>query len=90
MMNPMQVAKNRSARLVAEARTPAYSTVTPAPQAREHLTMVEIDDPCGGRFWSRPIKDSEVDKYISDHLSLGYEISDVDHAASCWCFKGGN
>ena len=84
-MNPNKVAQNRTARLVRESVTPTYSTSTPAPRAREHMTVVELETGCG-RYWSKPMKDSEVDTYLSKR-PLSYEVSDIDHAAACWCFE---
>lgn len=79
-MNPMQVAKARTARLVREAQTPVYSTET---KVREHLTVVEMDSGMG-RYWSKPMPDSEVEDYIN-RTPQSYEVSDIDHAARCWC-----
>lgn len=50
-MNPIQVAQNRTARLVAEARTPVYTTDTVG--AREHARERAIrwaEDFCGPEF----------------------------------------
>lgn len=80
-MNPMMVAQNRTARLVREASTPVYSTSTPA---REHLSVVEVEFDTGGRFWTKPMPDSEVDAYIGD-LPESMYLSDIDHAGKCWC-----
>ena len=84
-MNPNMVARNRTARLVREATTPTYSTATPTPREREHLSVVEIEVDRGGRYWSKPMPDSEVRGYI-DSKPSGYGVSDIDHAAKCWCF----
>lgn len=81
-MNPMMVAKNRTARLVREAQTPVYTTSTPAPVEREHLTAVEIDTDFG-RYWSH-MPDSDVDAFCDRYPG---EISDIDHSAKCWCQK---
>jgi hypothetical protein len=79
-MNPMQVAQNRTARLVREATTPTYSTSTPA---REHLMMVEVETDTGYRHWAT-MRESQVDTYVSEiHPSDG--LSDIDHSAKCWC-----
>ena len=83
-MNPMDVAKNRTARLVREATTPVYTTAT-APVVREHITAVELEDDFG-RHWSHML-DSEVDAYLTDMAVLGYGVSDIDHSAKCWCQK---
>lgn len=82
-MNPMMVAKNRTARLVAEARKPAYSTVT-RPKVREHLKVVELESDLGGRWWSRPMRESEVAEYIGNSM-----VSDIDCSAKCWCVSEG-
>lgn len=71
---------NRTARLVAEANTPVYTTVT---KAREHYMAIEIDSGIG-RYW-RKVKESQVDEYIAN-LAPSYSISDLDHSAQCWCF----
>lgn len=81
---PAQVASNRTARLVAEATTPVYSTTTPE---REHLEMVELeDDDYGYRAW-HTMPTSEVAGFIALYTSRGYSLSDIDHAAKCWCQK---
>lgn len=80
---PNNLVANRTARLVAEARTPTYTTATPV---REHLTVVEVEGDMGGRRWSRPMRDSQVNAYCDD-LPEGYSVSDIDHAAKCWCFR---
>jgi len=80
-MNPAAVARNRTARLVREANTPVYTTET---KVREHLSVVEMDSGMG-RYWSKPMPDSEVDAYI-DATPASYDVSDIDHAAKCWCF----
>ncbi len=84
-MNPMQVAQNRTARLVREATTPTYTTVTPV---REHMMVVELEHEWGGRIWSKPMPDSAVDAYLDSYEGSSYGVSDIDHAAKCWCFKG--
>lgn len=84
-MNPNQAFANRTARLVREAQTPVYSTETKVAE-REHLSVVEMDSGMG-RYWSAPMKDSEVDAYI-DGTPQSYDVSDIDHAAKCWCFRG--
>ena len=39
-MNPSKVAQNRTARLVREAATPVYSTVTPVPDPNERMARI--------------------------------------------------
>jgi hypothetical protein len=82
-ISPAQVAANRTARLVRE-NSPVlrYSTTTPK---REHLMVVEMDEEYYGRHWSRPMPESEVAAYIDSFPERSYEISDIDHAARCWC-----
>lgn len=86
-MNPMMVAQNRTARLVREATTPTYTTSTPAPvvREREHLHVVEMEADTGYRTWSGSMPESKVNAYI-DSFPGDYMLSDVDHAANCWCF----
>lgn len=91
-MNPMTVAQNRTARLAREAATPVYSTTTPEPKPREHIMAVETES-MYGRRWS-VMKDSEVQDFLSylDDWEPGCDergtyLSDLDHAAKCWCFK---
>lgn len=79
-ITPATVASARTARLVREASTPVYTTVTPAPKAREHRMAVEIDSDFG-RFWSH-MPESEVDAFCD--LYPG-DLSDIDHSTSCWC-----
>lgn len=86
-MNPKTALANRTARLVREASTPVYSTVT-KPVVREHIMAVETDS-MYGRHWSH-MPDSEVDEHIARMVSYGDELSDIDHSAKCWCFKEGN
>lgn len=81
-MNPTQVAKNRTARLVREAQTPVYSTSTPA---REHRMMVESDNDYG-RSWHGPMMESSANRF-ADRLADRGEFSDIDCASSCWCQK---
>jgi hypothetical protein len=81
IMTPAQVASNRTARLVAEAFTPVYSTET-KPVVREHIMAVEIDDQMG-RFWSH-MPESEVDEFLA--LYPG-GLSDLCCSAKCWCQK---
>ena len=83
-MNPMTVAQARTARLVREAATPVYTTVT-KPRVREHLIACEVESDLGGRYW-RTMKESEVPAFWND-LPEGYYASDEDHSAQCWCFK---
>ena len=86
---PAQVTRNRTARLVREARTPRYtseSAPTAAPAERDHLFVVEIVDSEGrGRYWSGPFKERQVKGVCDDYVRYGSEISDVDHYAKCWC-----
>lgn len=84
-MNPMQIAANRTARLVAEAATPVYSTSTPVGREREHLMVIEIDSGMG-RYWSSPMLGSKVDDYVA-HVPMSYGISDIDCSVKCWCAK---
>ena len=79
---PAQVASNRTARLVREAKTPVYTSQT---TAREHLTAVEIQVSDGGRYWSS-MPDSEVDAFCDKAESYGNSVSDIDHSLKCWCF----
>lgn len=83
--NPAQVASARTARLVREALTPAYSTESTAPAVpvREHITAVELEDDYG-RSWSH-MPDSEVTAYIDEMAGVGYGVSDIDHSGRCWC-----
>ena len=78
-MNPMMVAKNRTARLVREAKTPVYTTET-KPYVRPHVMAVEIDSMMG-RFWSH-MPETEVDKFCSRYPG---DLSDIDHSTKCWC-----
>jgi hypothetical protein len=80
-MTPAQVFSNRTARLVAEANTPVYTTET---KPREHMSVVEMDEEHYGRHWSRPMPDSEVAAYVAA-FPESYAVSDIDHAAKCWC-----
>lgn len=82
-ISPSTVASARTARLAREASTPVYSTVTPV---REHMSIIEIEYLGGGRAWSAPMPDSEVGPYLDAHLRDN-SVSDIDHAANCWCFK---
>ena len=86
---PAQVTRNRTARLVREAKTPRYtseSAPTAAPAERDHLVMVEVVDADGrGRYWSGPFKSSQVAGVTADYVRYGSEISDVDCASNCWC-----
>lgn len=83
-MNPAQVAANRTARLVKEAKTPRYTSATPAPKPRQHKMMVEMEADTGYRSWSSPMDEDKVNGYI-DSYPEGYMLSDVDHAGNCWC-----
>ena len=49
-MNPIQVAQNRTARLVAEARTPAYTTSTPSAEDVRMERIRWAEDFCGPEF----------------------------------------
>jgi hypothetical protein len=80
-MTPSQAMANRNARLVREARTPVYSTRTPA---REHMKMVETDSSYG-RHWSRPMPESQVTAYIDSVCDADTYLSDVDCSSRCWC-----
>lgn len=84
---PAQVTRNRTARLVREAKTPRYTSESkPAPVERDHLVMVEVVDADGrGRYWSGPFKSSQVAGVTADYVRYGSEISDVDCSAKCWC-----
>ena len=86
MLNPKQVAANRTARLVREARTPAYTSETKVEKApeRDHLEMLEVQD-SGGRYWSGPFTSKQLPHVIEDYLKMGYSISDIDCSAKCWC-----
>lgn len=82
---PAQVAANRTARLVAEAKTPTYRSETPAPAEREHLMVIEWES-MYGRYWGRPIPESQVNEAVREALAdTHYEVSDIDHSAKCWC-----
>ena len=61
--------------------TLVYTTYTPQ---REHLNVVEMESDWGYRTWSSPMPESKVDAYI-DSFPEGYGLSDIDHAARCWC-----
>ena len=50
MMNPSQVAANRTARLVREAKTPTYSTATPSKPEAAQALMAKAEDFCGPDF----------------------------------------
>lgn len=85
-MNPMDVAKNRTARLVREAATPVYTTAT-KPVVREHLMAIEWEWDMGGRFWET-VPESKVDGILEEAgLSTTKFLSDLDHSAKCWCQK---
>lgn len=84
-INPASVAAARTARLVREAATPVYSTVTPA-RVREHVKVVEMEDEMG-RSWSLPMRESAVDAYIDGLVEVGYWVSDIDCSVKCWCAK---
>lgn len=80
-MNPNMVARNRTARLAAQGVPAAYTSET---KPREHLSVVEMDSGIG-RYWSKPMPESKVNDYIS-RTPDSYSVSDIDHAAKCWCF----
>lgn len=81
-MNPNMVARNRTARLVTEARTPTYSTSTPQ---RQHLMAIEWEWDLGGRYWTSVTED-KVDEVIREaRMSTTRFLSDIDHSAKCWC-----
>lgn len=80
MMNPKDVAKAHGARLAREARTPVYTTDTPA---RLHFMAVEEENDLGGRMWHK-VREDKVDAFIAA-MPEGYGLSDVDHHAFCWC-----
>lgn len=84
---PAQVTRNRTARLVREAKTPRYTSESkPAPAERDHLVMVEVVDCDGrGRYWSGPFKTSQVKGVTAQYVSMGSKVSDVDCASNCWC-----
>lgn len=87
-MNPMQALANRTARLVAEANTPAYTTNTPNEAERlaayDHMVMVELDGIYGRSRSIMP--ESETDAYLDAMLgSDAYEMSDYCHACACKC-----
>jgi len=83
-MNPMNVAQNRTARLVREANTPVYTTVS-RPVVRQHRMAVEWDS-VYGRAWNIDIPENEVDLFIRQYENETYGLSDVDHWTGCWCF----
>lgn len=80
-MNPMQMNKNRTARLVREAQTPVYSTATPV---REHVYVVELEHEYGYRRW---VSEKEADELLA-LPNTEYSVSDEDHSTKCWCFRG--
>lgn len=86
-MNPNMVAQARTARLVREARTPAYTTVT-KPVVRQHLKVIELESDMGGRFWTKPMREDEVGPYL-DRTPDSYGLSDIDCSSKCWCVKEG-
>lgn len=79
-MNPMNVAAARGARLAREARTPVYTTATPA---RQHFLAVEVENDMGHRSWSK-VREDKLDEFVAGILP-GDGLSDVDHHAFCWC-----
>lgn len=81
--SPNNLVANRTARLVAESKTPVHTTSTPAPAKREHVMAVELDS-VYGRHWT-PVLESYVDSFIAEMTQLDYDLSDVDHSARCWC-----
>lgn len=55
-------------------------------ESMEHMMVVELQDAFGGyRFWSRPMPESQVQSYIERNEFLDWPLSDIDHAAKCWC-----
>lgn len=84
---PAQVTRNRTARLLREAKTPRYtSESTPAPAERDHLVMVEVVDCDGrGRYWSGPFQERQIKGVSLEYERMGAKISDVDCSAKCWC-----
>lgn len=84
MMTPVEVAKANGRRMAREARKAviSYSTTTPKP---EHWTAVEVDS-VWGRHWT-VMRDSEVDTFIRKTCVGDVALSDIDHAAKCWCLK---
>jgi hypothetical protein len=84
MMNPKMVAQNRTARLVREAKTPAYTSETPKASERDHLEMVQLDDGAG-TWWSGPFKSSQMRGVLAQYDSYGYGVVDIDCSAKCWC-----
>ena len=50
IMNPAQVAANRTARLVREARTPAYTTATPTAEYTQRLNLRRAEEFTGPDF----------------------------------------
>lgn len=84
-MNPNMVAKNRTARLVAESKRPAYTTVT-KPVVREHIKVVQLESDMGGCYWSMGMPESEVQAYVE---GSSYGLSDIDCSPKCWCVREG-
>lgn len=83
-MNPMDVAKARTARLAAEAVRPVYTSET-KPVERAHVTMVEFEDDYH-RSWSGPYFSVEQQRDAIDEMeSIGYWVSDIDCSVKCWC-----
>lgn len=89
-MNPNIVARNRTARLVREARTPTFTSQTGITREqgrarRFHTKVVEVESELGGRFWSAPMHELRVDSFCDAEAAIGYSISDIDCAMSCFC-----
>lgn len=82
--NPAQVASARTARLVREANTPAYTSESKPAPSRPHQMMIEVEDQ-GGRYWSGPYLDNQVKGVCEDYVRYGSSISDIDHYGKCWC-----
>lgn len=82
--NPAQVASARTARLVREAHTPAYTSESKPAPSRRHQMMIEVED-SGGRYWSGPFLDNQVQAVCADYERMGSGISDIDHYGKCWC-----
>jgi len=53
---------------------------------REHLTVVELEYPYGGRFWTRPLPAPEAVALAYDLIAKsGLYWSDIDCSGDCWC-----
>lgn len=78
ILSPAQVAVNRTARLVAEAKRPVFRSET---KPREHVHIVEIEADTGYRQW---VSSKEAEELLATGF---YFWSDEDHSTKCWCFK---